>query len=95
MFVLLRLTGDQTFQWKALRLLARRSPQFFTNSATPAQELRVYLNNQLDKLAKQMPVGSCSFWRAHTINISPESLNWRPMLRQMWESMLPQTLCVW
>jgi len=51
-----RLTNDQTFQWKALRLLARRSPQFFTNSATPALELKVYLNSMMSKLAKQMPV---------------------------------------
>ncbi|KAL4236751.1 THO complex subunit 1 [Mactra antiquata] len=50
-----KLTNDQTFQWKALRLLARRSPQFFTNSTTPAQELKSYLNSMLSKLAKQMP----------------------------------------
>ncbi|WAR23251.1 THOC1-like protein [Mya arenaria] len=50
-----RSTNDQTFQWKALRLLARRSPLFFTNSATPALELKVYLNAMLGKLAKQMP----------------------------------------
>ncbi|KAH3695458.1 THO complex subunit 1-like [Dreissena polymorpha] len=50
-----KLTNEQTFQWKALRLLARRSPLFFTNTTTPAQELKVYLNGMLSKLAKQMP----------------------------------------
>ncbi|XP_053393953.1 THO complex subunit 1-like isoform X2 [Mercenaria mercenaria] len=50
-----KLTNDQTFQWKALRLLARRSPQFFTNSATPAQDLKSYLNGMLSKIAKQLP----------------------------------------
>lgn len=50
-----KLTNDQTFQWKALRLLARRSPQFFTNSSAPAQDLKSYLNGMLSKIAKQMP----------------------------------------
>lgn len=50
-----KLINEQTFQWKALRLLARRSPQFFTNSTTPALELKVYLKGMLSKIAKEIP----------------------------------------
>ena len=51
-----RLTNENTYQWKALRLLARRSPMFFTHTNTPALPLNQYLNTMLQKLAKELPV---------------------------------------
>ncbi|GAB1599923.1 THO complex subunit 1-like [Argonauta hians] len=50
-----KLVKDQVFQWKALRLLARRSPHFFTQGPQPAVELPVYLESMVTRLAKEMP----------------------------------------
>ncbi|XP_014782757.1 THO complex subunit 1 [Octopus bimaculoides] len=50
-----KLVKDQVFQWKALRLLARRSPHFFTHAPQPAVELPVYLESMVTRLAKEMP----------------------------------------
>ncbi|CAE1172265.1 THOC1 [Acanthosepion pharaonis] len=51
----LKLVNEQVFQWKALRLLARRSPHFFTHTHQPAVSLPVYLESMVTKLAKEMP----------------------------------------
>lgn len=53
-----RLVNEQVFQWKALRLLARRSPHFFTHTHQPAVSLPVYLESMVTKLAKEMPVSN-------------------------------------
>lgn len=49
-----RLINDQIFQWKSLRLLARRSPHFFTHTNTPAVPQPQYLEMMLNRLAKEI-----------------------------------------
>lgn len=48
--------NNQNFQWKGLRLLARRSPHFFLHSNQPAMPLPSYLELMISKIAKEMPV---------------------------------------
>ncbi|KAK8399992.1 hypothetical protein O3P69_002993 [Scylla paramamosain] len=50
-----KLVNDSNFGWRALRLLACRSPHFFTNSASPIAKLPEYLNTMIKKLAKELP----------------------------------------
>jgi len=45
---------QQNFQWKAFRLLARSSPHFFVHTNTPGIQLTVYLNDIVDKMAKEL-----------------------------------------
>ncbi|PVD23518.1 hypothetical protein C0Q70_16790 [Pomacea canaliculata] len=47
--------NNQNFQWKGLRLLARRSPHFFLHSNQPAMPLPSYLELMISKIAKEMP----------------------------------------
>lgn len=44
--------NDGNFGWRALRLLARRSPQFFTHSNNPIAKLPDYLEIMIKKIAK-------------------------------------------
>lgn len=53
-FCYFRLINDQIFQWKSLRLLARRSPHFFTHTNTPAIPQPQYLEMMLNRLAKEI-----------------------------------------
>ncbi|XP_076462348.1 THO complex subunit 1-like [Babylonia areolata] len=46
---------NQNFQWKALRLLACRSPHFFVNNHQVAIPLPEYLDSMISKVAKEMP----------------------------------------
>lgn len=50
-----KLVNNQTFQWKSLRLLARRSPHFFSNTNQPAIPLPQYLDIMLKKIAQEIP----------------------------------------
>ncbi|XP_048255677.1 THO complex subunit 1-like [Haliotis rufescens] len=50
-----KLIYEQSFQWKALRLLARRCPHFFTHNNTPAIPIPKYLELMVKKLATEMP----------------------------------------
>ncbi|KAK3091924.1 hypothetical protein FSP39_023755 [Pinctada imbricata] len=50
-----KLVHNQIFQWKSLRLLARRSPHFFNQTTTPAMPLPQYLDLMLQKIAKEIP----------------------------------------
>ncbi|KAG0719412.1 THO complex subunit 1 [Chionoecetes opilio] len=50
-----KLVNDSNFGWRALRLLACRSPHFFTNSASPIAKLPDYLTTMIKKLAKELP----------------------------------------
>ncbi|XP_041358036.1 THO complex subunit 1-like [Gigantopelta aegis] len=50
-----KLINQRAFQWKSLRLLARKSPHFFTHSTSPSLPLPKYLENILSKLAKELP----------------------------------------
>lgn len=47
-----KVVNHANFQWRALRLLARRSHHFFTPSATPFKALPEYLSSIIDNLAK-------------------------------------------
>ncbi|XP_033738778.1 LOW QUALITY PROTEIN: THO complex subunit 1-like [Pecten maximus] len=50
-----KMINEQIFQWKSLRLLARRSPHFFTHTNKPAIPLSEYLEAMLNKIAKEIP----------------------------------------
>ncbi|XP_029348172.1 THO complex subunit 1-like [Acyrthosiphon pisum] len=41
--------NDVNFRWRALRLLSRKSPHFFTKSDDPIQKLSEYLENIVKK----------------------------------------------
>lgn len=47
--------NNQNFQWRALRLLARRSPHFFLHTNQPAIPVNTYLEQMISKVAKEMP----------------------------------------
>lgn len=47
--------NDSNFGWRALRLLARRSPHFFTHSNNPINKLPEYLETMIKKIAKDRP----------------------------------------
>lgn len=48
-----KVVNDPNFQWRALRLLARRSHHFFTPSATPFKALPAYLTSVIEQLKKE------------------------------------------
>ncbi|XP_071543849.1 THO complex subunit 1 isoform X3 [Panulirus ornatus] len=50
-----KLVNDSNFGWRGLRLLACRSPHFFTHSASPIATLPEYLTTMIRKLAKELP----------------------------------------
>ncbi|KAL3868154.1 hypothetical protein ACJMK2_040988 [Sinanodonta woodiana] len=68
-----KLTNDQIYQWKSLRLLARRSPHFFNHSNNPAQPLNIYLNQMLTKLAKEIPIHSSETQSSENAQSSAET----------------------
>lgn len=47
--------NDPNFGWRALRLLAHRSPHFFTHSNNPINKLPEYLEIMIRKIAKDRP----------------------------------------
>ncbi|PNF43227.1 THO complex subunit 1 [Cryptotermes secundus] len=47
--------NDGNFGWRALRLMARRSPHFFTHSNNPINKLPEYLETMIKKIAKDRP----------------------------------------
>eukprot|EP00111_Clytia_hemisphaerica_P024541 TCONS_00072358-protein len=48
-----KIVNKPNFQWKALRLLARRSHHFFTPSTTPFKALPAYLTSVIEQLGKE------------------------------------------
>lgn len=50
-----KLINDGQFAWRALRLLSHKSPHFFTQSNQPIVPLPKYLENMVNKLAKELP----------------------------------------
>ncbi|XP_014681848.1 PREDICTED: THO complex subunit 1-like [Priapulus caudatus] len=50
-----KLVNDGNYGWRALRLLARSSPHFFTYSNQPPKSLPLYLEGMVKKLAKDIP----------------------------------------
>lgn len=55
-FFSFRLVNDSNFGWRGLRLLASKSPHFFTNSGNSIATLPEYLTNMIKKVAKDLPV---------------------------------------
>ena len=55
-----RRINDANFGWRALRLLARRSPHFFTHGNTPITRLPDYLETHVKKLATEFQVDTLS-----------------------------------
>jgi len=53
---LYRKVNDGNFGWRALRLLARRSPHFFVHGNYPINKLPEYLETMIKKIAKDRPV---------------------------------------
>lgn len=51
-----RKVNDGNFGWRALRLLARRSPHFFVHGNNPINRLPEYLETMIKKIAKDRPV---------------------------------------
>ncbi|XP_049777025.1 THO complex subunit 1 [Schistocerca cancellata] len=49
---------DANFGWRALRLLARRSPHFFTHSNNPIHKLSDYLETMIKKVARDRPMSA-------------------------------------
>ena len=49
----IRLVNNAVWSWKALRLLARKSPHFFTSQATN-KPLKEYLQTMIEKTKKDM-----------------------------------------
>ena len=47
-----KLVKQPNFQWRALRLLAKRSQHFFTPSTQPFKALPEYLSSVIENLAK-------------------------------------------
>ncbi|KAK2578475.1 hypothetical protein KPH14_011643 [Odynerus spinipes] len=47
--------NDGNFGWRALRLLARRSPHFFVHGNNPINRLPEYLETMIKKIAKDRP----------------------------------------
>ncbi|KFO27116.1 THO complex subunit 1, partial [Fukomys damarensis] len=52
---LLRAVNNSNYGWRALRLLARRSPHFFQPTNQQFKSLPEYLENMVIKLAKELP----------------------------------------
>ena len=52
---LYRKVNDGAFGWRALRLMARRSPHFFTHSNNNIYKLPEYLETMIKKIAKDRP----------------------------------------
>ncbi|XP_044003387.1 THO complex subunit 1 isoform X2 [Aphidius gifuensis] len=48
--------NDGSFGWRALRLLARRSPHFFVHGNNPINKLPEYLESMIKKIAKDRPL---------------------------------------
>lgn len=60
---LYRKVNDGNFGWRALRLLARRSPHFFVHGNYPINKLPEYLETMIKKIAKDRPVSiRCSLF---------------------------------
>lgn len=58
---LCRKVNDGNFGWRALRLLARRSPHFFVHGNYPINKLPEYLETMIKKIAKDRPVSNNYF----------------------------------
>ncbi|XP_055956508.1 THO complex subunit 1 isoform X1 [Patella vulgata] len=53
-----KLVNKDSYQWRSLRLLARRSPHFFTQLNPPGIPLNKYLDIMVNKIAQDMPSNS-------------------------------------
>lgn len=58
LFFYYRAVNNSNYGWRALRLLARRSPHFFQPTNQQFKSLPEYLENMVIKLAKELPVSN-------------------------------------
>ncbi|XP_043521441.1 THO complex subunit 1-like isoform X2 [Frieseomelitta varia] len=65
--------NDGNFGWRALRLLARRSPHFFVHGNYPINKLPEYLETMIKKIAKDRPTQSNI--KLETEKIPPPEVN--------------------
>lgn len=68
-----KIVNDGNFGWRALRLLARRSPHFFTHSNNPINKLPEYLEMMIKRIAKDLP-STASSNAEDAGNKQPESM---------------------
>jgi THO complex subunit 1 transcription elongation factor len=85
---------DGSFGWRALRLMARRSPHFFTHSNSQISKLPAYLEMMVKKIAKDLPVSLFIVYKnspnSYFLRFSPEvhstikvrTLIWQPTLKR-------------
>lgn len=59
--LLFRKVNDGNFGWRALRLLARKSPHFFAQSNNPIHKLSEYLENMIKKTMSKEKIVSMIF----------------------------------
>lgn len=65
--------NDGNFGWRALRLLARRSPHFFVHGNCPISKLPEYLELMIKKIAKDRPLTLCDIKQETEETTPPES----------------------
>ncbi|XP_076167472.1 THO complex 1-like protein Hpr1 isoform X4 [Ptiloglossa arizonensis] len=65
--------NDGNFGWRALRLLARRSPHFFVHGNYPINKLPEYLETMIKKIAKDRPTQSDT--KLETEEMPPSEVN--------------------
>lgn len=63
-----KVVNNSNYGWRALRLLARRSPHFFQPTNQQFRSLPEYLENMVIKLAKELPTP-----KLHKLKIRPPS----------------------
>lgn len=61
-----RKVNDGNFGWRALRLLARKSPHFFAQSNNPIHKLSEYLENMIKKTMSKEKIVSSLFINYYT-----------------------------
>lgn len=65
-----RKVNDGNFGWRALRLLARKSPHFFAQSNNPIHKLSEYLENMIKKTMSKEKIVSIILKAKNTIKSS-------------------------
>ncbi|XP_063981121.1 THO complex subunit 1 [Diachasmimorpha longicaudata] len=65
--------NDGNFGWRALRLLARRSPHFFVHGNCPISKLPEYLELMIKKIAKDRPQAQYDIKQENEETTPPES----------------------
>lgn len=70
-----RAVNNSNYGWRALRLLARRSPHFFQPTNQQFKSLPEYLENMVIKLAKELPVSTTACGRSCCLHLTSCSVS--------------------